>query len=140
MPRERLLVILAVLAVAIGCIYFVVLRPVASEGIVDHMTITGTKLGTSYSIVVFTMTGNHFDDEEVRSLFDETDVVNDTIAYRLEALYDEVFYVVSIRSGDDAMGYFMSRRDFNRVVPGSRIRFNAKSPDESEIRIIKVLN
>jgi hypothetical protein len=121
-------------------VYYVAFRPVASEGVVDHKTITGTRDQVSYSIVVFTTAGNHFDDKEVRGLFDESDIVNDTDAYHLEARYDEIFYVVSVRSGVDNMGYFVSIQDFNRVVPGSRIRFNIQGSDELSISIKKVLD
>ena len=140
MSRERPLTILAAIVAVSAVIYLVVFRTVSSEGVVDHKTITGTRLDTSYSIVVFTTVGNHFDDKDVRGLFEETDVVNDTIAGQLEARYDEVFYVVSVRSEDDTIGYFVSRRDFNSVVPGSRIRFNIQSPDELKISIKKVLD
>jgi hypothetical protein len=140
MSRERLLTILvAIVAIGLG-LYFVTFRLVSSEGIVDHKTITGTRLGTSYSIVVFTTAGNHFDDKEVRGLFDETNVVNDTIADQLDARYDDVFYIVTVRSGDDATGYFVSMQDFNRVIPGSRIRFKVLSQDESRIKIKKALD
>ncbi len=140
MSRERPLTILAAIVAVSAVIYLVAFRTVASEGVVDHKTITGTRLDTSYSIIVFTTAGNHFDDKDVRGLFEETDVVNDTIAAQLEARYDEVFYVVSVRSEDDTIGYFVSRRDFNSVVPGSRIRFNIQSPDELKISINKVLD
>ena len=140
MSRERLLtIIIAIVAVGAG-IYYVAFKPVASEGVVGHKTLTGTRDQTSYSIVVFTTAGNHFDDKEVRGLFEETDVVNDTMVYQLEARYDEVFYVVSVSSEDDTMGYFVTRKDFNRVVPGSRIRFKVQSPDELKISIKKVLD
>jgi hypothetical protein len=140
MSRERLLVILTVIVAVGAVVYFVAFRPVVSEGVVDHKTITGTWDQASYSIVVFTTAGNHFDDKEVRGLFDESDIVNDTMAYQLEARYDEVFYILSVRSGDETMGYFVSIQDFNRIMPGSRIRFNVQSPDESKIRIKKVLD
>jgi hypothetical protein len=140
MSKERLLGILVAIVVVGAGIYYVAFRPVASEGVVDHKTITGTRDQTSYSIVVFTMAGNHFDDKEVRGLFDESDIVNDTVAYQLEARYDEVFYVLSIRSGDDTMGYFVSMQDFNMVVPSSRIRFNIQGSDELRISIKKVLD
>ena len=140
MSRERLLAILVAIVAVGGAIYYVAFRSVASEGVVDHKTITGTRDQESYSIIVFTTAGNHFDDKDVRSLFDESDIVNDTMAYQVEARYDEVFYILSVRTGDDTMGYFVSIQDFNRVVPGSRIRFNAQSPDESRIRINKVLD
>ncbi len=140
MSRERPLMILAAIVAVSAVIYFVAFRSVASEGVVDHKTITGTRLDTSYSIVVFTTAGNHFDDKEVRGLFEETDVVNDTVAAQLEARYDEVFYVVSVRSEDDTIGYFVNRRDFNGVVPGSRIRFTVQGLDELKISIKKVLD
>lgn len=130
---------MAIVAVGAG-IYFVALNPVASEGVVDHKTITGTRLGTSYSIVVFTTAGNHFDDKAVRGLLEETDIVNETIAQQLETHYDEVFYVMSVRYEDDTIGYFVSRKDFNRVVPGSRIRFKLQGPDELKISVKKVLD
>ncbi len=140
MSREKLLAIIVVI-VAVGAgIYFVAFRPAASEGVVDHKTITGTRLGTSYSIVVFTTAGNHFDDKEVRGLFEETDIVNDTVAAQLEARYDEVFYVVSVRSEEDTIGYLVTRKDFNSVVPGSRIRFTVQGPDELKISVKKVLD
>jgi len=140
MSREKLLAIIVVIVAAGVGIYFVAFRPAASEGVVDHKTITGTRLDTSYSIIVFTTAGNHFADKEVRGLFEETDVVSDTVAAQLEARYDEVFYVVSVRSEDDTIGYFVSRRDFNGVVPGSSIRFNIQGPDELKISIKKVLD
>ncbi len=140
MSRERPLMILAVIVAVSAVIYFVAFRSVASEGVVDHKTITGTRLDTSYSIVVFTTAGTHFDDKEVRGLFEETDVVNDTVAAQLEARYDEIFYVVSVRSEEDTIGYLVTRKDFNSVVPGSRIRFNIPDPDELKISIKKVLD
>ncbi len=140
MTRERLLAILAAIVVCGAGIYFVAFRPMTSEGVVDHKTITGTRLDTSYSIVVFTTAGSHFDDKEVRGLFEDTDLVNDTVAGQLRTRYDEVFYVVSVRSEDDTIGYFVSRRDFNGIVPGNRIRFNIQSPDELKISIKKVLD
>lgn len=140
MSRERLLTVLAALVAVSAVIYLVAFRPVASEGVVDHKTITGTRQDTSHNIVVFTTAGNHFDDKEVRGLFEETDIVNDTIAGQLEVRYDEVFYVVSVRSEDDTIGYFVSRKDFNRVAPGSRIRFNIPGTDELKISIKKVLD
>jgi hypothetical protein len=74
MSRERLLVILTVIVAVGAVVYFVAFRPVVSEGVVDHKTITGTWDQASYSIVVFTTAGNHFDDKEVRGLFDESDI------------------------------------------------------------------
>ncbi len=138
MSRERPLMILAAIVAVSAVIYFVAFRSVASEGVVDHKTITGTRLDTSYSIVVFTTAGNHFDDKEVRGLFEETDVVNDTVAAQLEARYDKIFYVVSVRSEDDTIGYLVTRKDFNSVVPGSRIRFNIQGQDELKISVKKV--
>ncbi len=135
MSREKLLaIIVAILAVGAG-IYLVAFKPVPFEGVVDHKTITGTRQGTSYSIIVFTTAGNHFDDKEVRGLFEETDSVNDAVTAQLEARYDEVFYVVSVRSVDDTVGYFVSRKEFNGVLPGSRIRFNIQGPDQLKISI-----
>lgn len=130
---------MAIAAIGVA-IYFVAFIPEASEGIVDHKTITGTRDQTSYGIVVFTVAGSHFDDKEVRGLFEETDIVNDTVAGQLEARYDEVFYVLSVRSNDDTMGYFVSRKDFNKVVPGSLIRFNVQASDGSRITIKKGLD
>jgi len=59
-----------------------------------------------------------------RGLFPGTDAVNDTVAAHLEMRYDEVFYVLSVRTDEGTTGYFMSRKDFNRVAPGSRIRYS----------------
>jgi len=140
MSRDRLLAIILAIGIVGAGIYLVVFRSAASEGVVDHKTITGTRQGTSYSIVVFTTAGNHFDDKEVRGLFEETDIVYDAVAAQLEARYDEVFYVVSVRSVDDTVGYFVTRKDFNGVVPGSRIRFNIQDPDQLKISIKKVLD
>jgi hypothetical protein len=140
MSRDRRLAILVVVIALGAVVYYVALRPISLEGVVDHKTITGAREGTSYSIVVFTSAGNHFDDKEVRGLFDETNLVNDTVAYQLEARYDEVFYIVSVRSGEETMGFFTSRQDFNEVVPGSSIRFKVQGPGGLEISIIRVLD
>ncbi len=139
MSRERLLAILVALVAVSGGIY-VVVRSAAPEGVVDHKTISGTRSGTSYGIVVFSDRGSRFDDEEVQGFFDDAVEVNDTIAYLLESLYDDVFYFVSVRSGDHTMAYHVSRRDFNRVASGSKIRFVVQIPEELEIRIIRVLD
>jgi len=132
-------IIVAVVAL-IAAVYYFALRPMSLEGVVDHKTITGSREGASYNIVVFTDAGNHFDDKEVRGLFDETNLVNDSVAYELESLYDEVFYVVSVRSGDVTMGFIASREDFNEVVPGSSIQFKIQGPGGLEISITKVLD
>ena len=140
MSRGRLLAILvAVVVVGVG-VYFLAFKPVVSEGVVDHKTMTGTRDQTSYGIVVFTTTGSQFDDNEVQSLFDETGLVSDEIEGQLDIRYDEIFYVVSVRSEGDTVGYFVSREDFNEVVPGSRIRFSVQSRDEWKIKIKKVLD
>ena len=59
MSRERPLTILVAIVAVSAVIYLMAFRPVASEGIVDHKTITGTRLGTSYSIGVVTTAGYH---------------------------------------------------------------------------------
>ena len=140
MSREKVLAIIVTIVAVSAGISLLAFRPGASEGIVDHKTITGTRQGISYSIVVFTTAGNHFDDKEVRGLIEEKDTVDDTVAAQLEARYDEVFYVVSIRSEDGTMGYFVNRKDFNKVVPGSQISYSVQSSDELNISIKKVLD
>lgn len=139
MKGKRIAIIVAALAL-FAAIYYLSLRPVSLEGVVDHKTITGTREGTSYNIVVFTSAGNHFDDKEVRDFFDESNLVNDSVAYQLESRYDEVFYVVSVRSGEETMGFIASREDFNEVVPGSSIRFKIMGPGGLEISITRVLD
>jgi len=139
MSRERSLAMVVAVVAIIVAVYLVALRPAATEGTVDHKTITGTRDQTSYSIVVFTVAGSHFDDKEVRGLFADTDAVNDTAIDQLEARYDEIFYVLSVRTDDGTTGYFVSRKDFNRVSPGIRIRYTVQASDESRITIKKVL-
>ena len=139
MSRQRSLTIIAALAVIIAAVYLVALRPATIEGTVDHKTITGTRDQASYSIVVFTVAGSHYDDKELRGIFEDTGFVNDTALGRLEVRYDEVFYVLSVRTDDGTTGYFVTRKDFNRVVPGSRIRYTVQASDEMRIIVRKVL-
>ena len=140
LSRERSLAIVVAIAAIGAVIYFAAFGPGASEGIVDHKSITGTRDQTSYGIVVFTVAGSHFDDKEVRGLFEDTGYVNDTAEGQLEIRYDEVFYVLSVRTDDGTTGYFVTKEDFNKVVPGSRIRYSVQASDETRITVRKVLD
>jgi hypothetical protein len=140
MSRERLLAILVITVAAVAGIYYVAFRPLNLDGVVDHKTISGTNSGTSYTIVVFTETSSLFDDGEARALFEDSDTVTDSIAAQLDMRYDDLFYIVSVRSDGDTMGYYVSKEDFNSVNYGSRIRFNIQGSDGLEIKIKKVLD
>ena len=137
MSRERLLAILVIIVATIAGIY-VAFRPVILDGVVDHKTISGTNSGTSHTIVVFTETSSFFDDGEARALFEDSDTVTGSISAQLDMRYDDVFYIVSVRSSGDTIGYYVSREDFNSVNYGNRIRFSIKGSDGLEIKIKKV--
>jgi len=140
MSRERTLSIVAAVAVICAAVYVVAFMPKTTEGVVDHKIITGTRDQTSYSVVVFTVAENHFDDKEVRGLFANANLVNDTVAGQLEMRYNEIFNVLSVRTDSDTRGYFVSRKDFNRVAPGNRIRYSVQASDEMGITVRKVLD
>lgn len=126
----------AVLVLAVG---YLVLRPVAVEGVVDHMAVTGVRGSMSSTVVKFTEAGVVVEDGEFEGEFDASAVVSEELAHRLASWYDEVSYLVSVRSGGEAMAYFVSREDFNRVDVGCGVRFSVLRFRAASIRVIEIL-
>ena len=139
MSRQRSFVVLLAAAVLVLAVGYLALRPGIAEGVVDHKTVTGVKGSVSSTVVVFTGSGVVVKDGGFEGEFEASAAVSEELAYRLESWYDEVDYVVSVRSGGGTMAYFVSREDFNRVDVGVGIRFSVLRFKAASIRIVKVL-
>lgn len=79
------------------------------------------------------------EDGEFSGEFEASTAVSEDLAHRLASWYDEVNYLVSVRSGGETMAYFVSREDFNRVDVGCGIRFSVLRFRAASIRVIEVL-
>jgi len=139
MSQNRSLVVLVAAAVLISAVGYLVFRPARAEGVVDHKAITGARGSMSSTIVTFTDAGVAVKDEEFNGDFEVSTTVTEALAHRLGSWYDEVNYLVSMRSGGETMAYFVSREDFNKVDVGGRIRFIPLSFKATSIRILKIL-
>jgi hypothetical protein len=140
MPRNRYLAILFAAAVLIAAVGYLALGPVTAEGPVDHKAITGTRDSTSHTIVTITDTGINVEDQEFAVDFNTPATVNDALAHKLNSWYDEIRYVVSVRTGEGTMAYFTDREDFNKARVGDRIRFEILRLKTTTIRIKKVFD
>jgi len=140
MIQKRSLAILLAAAVLISAVGYLALRPTKAEGAVDHKTITGTRDSMSYTIVTITDTEVIVKDEEFNEDFKVSTTINETLAHRLDSWYDEINYIISVRTGDETVAYFVSREDFNKVDIGGRIRYTILRFKTTTIRIIKILD
>ena len=140
MFQKRSLVILLTAAVLISAVSYLAFRPTKAEGVVDHKTITGTRDSISYTIIIITDTGVIVKDEEFNEDFMGSNTINETLAHRLDSWYDEIHYLISVRTGDETVAYFVSREDFNKVDIGGRIRFIVLRFKTTTIRIMKILD
>jgi hypothetical protein len=129
MYRNRSLVILFA---AVG---YLALRPASAEGVVDHKAITGTRDSTSHTIATITDTGINVEDSEFAEDFTDSTVVDDALAHRLDSMYDEIKYIVSVRTGEGTMAYFVTREDYNSADIGDTIRFEILRFKTTTIRI-----
>ncbi len=111
-----------------------------ADGVVDHKAITGTRDSISYTIVTITETEVIVKDEEFNEDFKVSTTINETLAHRLDSWYDEINYIISVRTGDETVAYFVSREDFNKVDNGGRIRYTILRFKSTTIRIIKILD
>ena len=140
MFEKRSLAILLVAVVLISVVGYLAFKPTRAEGVVDHKTITGARDSMSYTIVTITDTGIIVKDEEFNEDFESSTTINETLAHRLDSWYDEIHYLISVRTGDETIAYFVSREDFNKVDIGGRIRFIVLRFKTTTIRILKMLN
>jgi DNA-directed RNA polymerase subunit E'/Rpb7 len=115
------------------------LKPEVVEGAVDHKTITGKRNSISHTIVIITDTDLIIKVEEFKEDFKNFTSIDNQLAHRLESWYDEIDYLVSVRTNDESMAYFVDREDFNRVAIGDRIRFKILRFKTSTIQITKIL-
>jgi len=140
MFQKRSIVILLTAAVLISAVGYLALRPTRAEGVVDHKTITGTRDSISYTIVTITDTEVIVKDEEFNEDFKVSTTINETLAHRLDSWYDEINYIISVRTGDETVPYFVSREDFNKGDIGGRIRYTILRFKTTTIRRIKILD
>jgi len=123
--------IIAGTIIAIVAVYLLVFNPVLINGTVVAKFVTGTKDGTSYSIITITPYGGAtandpaFSDVVMNEGMGLT--VNSTLEQRMmNAGYTQIRYVISIHvtSGKDtingigpgeALGYFTGRTEFNSL-------------------------
>jgi hypothetical protein len=139
MPRNRSLAALLAVAVLISAAGYLALRPETLEGTVNHKAISETRDSTSYTIMRMTDTGTIVKDSEFEGDFEASAAVDDALANKLDSRYDEVRYIVSVRTSEGAMAYFVSREDFNKAEVGDRIKFEILRFKTTTIRITQIL-
>jgi hypothetical protein len=135
MYRNRSLVILLAAAVLIAALGYLALRPTSAEGVIDHKAITGTKDSTSHTIATITDTGINVEDPEFGEELKDSTTVDDALAHRLDSMYDEINYLVSVRTSEGTMAYFVTREDYNRADVDDTIRFEILRFKTTTIRI-----
>ena len=135
MYRNRSLAILLAAAALLASAGYLALRPASAEGVVDHKAITGTRASSSQTIVVITDGGISVKDAEFQEELGASTAVDDALAHRLDSAYDEISYIVSVRTGEGTMAYFVTREDYNRVGVGDEIRFEILRFETTAIRI-----
>ena len=134
MYRNRTTTILIIAAVLIAAVGYLALRPESAEGVVDHKAITGTRDSTSHTIATITDTGINAQDPEFAEDLTST-TVDDALAHRLDSMYDEIKYIVSMRTDEGTMAYFVTREDYNCVEVGDVIRFEILRFKTTTIRV-----
>lgn len=139
MYRTRTTTILLAIAVLIAALGYLAFRPTSAEGVVDHKAITGTRDSTSHTIATITDTGINVKDPEFAEDLNDSTTVDDALAHRLDSMYDEIKYIVSVRTSEGAMAYFVNREDYNRVGVGDDIRFEILRFKTTAIRITQIL-
>ena len=140
MPRNRSLAALLAVAFLISAAGYLVLRPETLEGAVNYKAISGTRDFTSYTIMRMTDTGTIVKDSEFEGDFEASTTVDDALAYKLDSRYDEVRYIVSVRTGEGTMAYFVTREDYNRTDVDDSIRFEILRFKTTTIRITQILS
>ena len=139
MYRTRTTTILLATAVLIAALGYLALRPASAEGVVDHKAITGTRDSTSHTIATITDTGINVKDPEFAEDLKDSTTVDDALAHRLDSMYDEIKYIVSVRTSEGTMAYFVTREDYNRADVDDTIRFETLRFKTTTIRITQVL-
>jgi hypothetical protein len=139
MYRTRTTTILLAMAVLIAAVGYIALRPASAEGVVDHKAITGARDSTSHTIATITDTGINVEDPEFAEDLEDSTTVDDALAHRLDSMYDEINYIVSVRTSEGTMAYFVTREDYNRVSIGDDIRFEILRFKTTTIRITQIL-
>jgi hypothetical protein len=135
MYRNRSLAILLAAAVLIAAVGYIALRPASAEGVVDHKAITGTRGSTSHTIATITDTGINIEDPEFAEDLKTSTTVDDALAHRLDSTYDEIKYIVSVRTSEGTTAYFVTREDYNNADVGDTIRFEILRFKTTSIRI-----
>jgi hypothetical protein len=139
MYRTRTTTILLATAVLIAALGYLTLRPTSAEGVVDHKAITGTRDSTSHTIATITGTGTNVQDPEFAEDLKDSTSVDDALAHRLDSMYDEIRYIVSVRTSEGTMAYFVNREDYNRTDVDDTIRFEILRFKTTTIRIKQIL-
>ena len=139
MYQKRSRTILSIVIILTVAIIALTLKPEVVEGAIDHKTITGKKNSISHTIVIITNTDLIVKAEEFKEDFKNSTSIDNQLAHRLESWYDEIDYLISVRTGDKSMAYFVDRKDFNRGDIGARIRFKILRFKASAIQITKIL-
>ncbi|PZC46699.1 MAG: hypothetical protein C1O27_001841 [Chloroflexi bacterium] len=110
----------------------------SSEGVVAHKSITGSREGSSQTVLTNRPSDNgtpliDVEDADLKSLFavgEEHAFISDSLAFQIESRFDEVKYVVNIRlesSGDGGtQPYITSREVFNQLRVGETVKFKTK--------------
>ena len=122
-------------------------RPVVGEGVVAAKSITGEQEGAVHTIIRFYETGVNTNINDWESLFPNTTKISEEVESELKTriqasisgirVYVDIKYLVSIRTEDMTMAYFVSREDFNKVDPGDNVKFKILRKRDPTIKIIE---
>jgi len=124
-------------------------KPIKAEGVVAAKSITGEQDGVVHTIIRFNEMGVNTNINDWESLFSNTTKISEEVESELKTriqasisgirVYVDIKYLVSIRTEDTTMAYFVSRDDFNKVDPGDNVKFKILRKREPTIKILRVV-
>jgi len=122
-------------------------KPITEQGVVAAKSITSELDGAVHTIIRFYETGVNTNINDWESLFPNTTKISEEVESELKTriqasisgirVYVDIKYLVSIRTEDMTMAYFVSREDFNKVDPGDTVKFKILRKRNPTIRIIE---
>ena len=124
-------------------------RPVVEEGVIAAKSITGERNNVHYTIIRFHELGVNPKIDDWETLFPNTTKISEEVESELKTriqesisgirVYVDIKYLVSIRTEDVTMAYFVSREDFNKVDPGDTVKFKILRRRDPTVKIIEVI-
>jgi len=140
--------LLFVVLIGAVSIYYA-LKPIKAEGVIAAKSITGERNNVHYTIIRFHELGVNPKIDDWETLFPNTTKISEEVESELKAriqdsisgirVYVDIKYLVSIRTEDVTMAYFVSREDFNKVDPGDTMKFKILRRRDPTVKIIEVM-